>query len=201
MSRLYSYKLSRDYGFAPNPFHGICTLATCKPQIRSSAAVGDLIVGCGSQAIGLAGRLIYAMRVAEKITFQQYWEDPRFVCKRPQFTASMAQAFGDNIYHQNGAQWVQEDSHHSLDGGGLNNANLQRDTRADSVLIATDFVYWGDRAPSVPIAFRDLNKDDLYPAGRFYRCNFSPQMVDAVSAWFDSLRPRGYLGRPNAWAI
>ncbi len=27
----------RDYGFAPNPFHGICTLATCKPVIRRVA--------------------------------------------------------------------------------------------------------------------------------------------------------------------
>ena len=37
---LYSYVITRDYGFAPNPFGGICTLATCKPGIRNHAKVG-----------------------------------------------------------------------------------------------------------------------------------------------------------------
>ena len=35
--RLYSYVFDHDYGFAPNPFHGVCTLATCKPSIREHA--------------------------------------------------------------------------------------------------------------------------------------------------------------------
>ena len=30
--RLHSYVVARDYGFAPNPFLGVCTLATCKPK-------------------------------------------------------------------------------------------------------------------------------------------------------------------------
>ncbi|MFH1865797.1 MAG: hypothetical protein ABIK85_07930, partial [Candidatus Eisenbacteria bacterium] len=38
--RLFSYIVARDYGFAPNPFCGVCTLATCKPKIRESASVG-----------------------------------------------------------------------------------------------------------------------------------------------------------------
>ena len=31
--KLYSYIVARDFGFAPNPFYGFCTLATCKPKI------------------------------------------------------------------------------------------------------------------------------------------------------------------------
>lgn len=31
---LFSYIVRWDHGFAPNPFHGICSLATCKPGIR-----------------------------------------------------------------------------------------------------------------------------------------------------------------------
>jgi len=38
---LHSYVVARDYGFAPNPFFGFCTLATCKPRLRSVAQVGD----------------------------------------------------------------------------------------------------------------------------------------------------------------
>lgn len=37
---LYSYVIKRDYGFAPNPFENICSLATCKPQIRERALEG-----------------------------------------------------------------------------------------------------------------------------------------------------------------
>ena len=34
---LYSYTVAADTGFAPNPFHGFCTLACCKPGIRRTA--------------------------------------------------------------------------------------------------------------------------------------------------------------------
>ena len=46
-SHLYVYIITRDFGFAPNPFHGRCTLATCKPGIRKSAKVGDWVLGVG----------------------------------------------------------------------------------------------------------------------------------------------------------
>ena len=34
---VYSYIVAYDSGFAPNPFHGTCTLACCKPTIRRTA--------------------------------------------------------------------------------------------------------------------------------------------------------------------
>ena len=75
--RLYSYIVANDTGFAPNPFHGYCTLATCKPRIRKTARVGDWIVGTGSKRNGKAGYAVYAMRVTEIMTFDEYWSDPR----------------------------------------------------------------------------------------------------------------------------
>jgi Nucleotide modification associated domain 2 len=76
--RVYSYVIDHDLGFAPNPFHGICTLAACKPKIRQYAEVGDYIVGTGSRPNGGLGRLIYWMRIDEIIDFDRYWSDPRF---------------------------------------------------------------------------------------------------------------------------
>lgn len=32
MAKGYSYVVARDFGFAPNPFNGFLTLATCKPK-------------------------------------------------------------------------------------------------------------------------------------------------------------------------
>jgi hypothetical protein len=197
--KVFSYKLVRDYGFAPNPFHGICTLGTCKPQIRGSAQVGDIIVGCGSSALHLEGRVIFAMRVTRKLSFQEYWEDDAFRIKRPNLHSSKSMAFGDNIYHRIGESWCQEDSHHSLEGGQLNHANLVRDTNSDNVLVGEDFVYWGANAVQIPEHLRNYAGEDLYPAWRNYQCRFSPEFRAQVDAWLREFPQRGYLGRPASW--
>ena len=199
MPRIYSYKLSRDFGFAPNPFHGVCTLATCKPQIREGAQVGDLVFGFGSKALNLEERMIFAMRVTEKLSFQQYWDDPRFSAKKASFSSSKAAAFGDNIYHRDRGQWIQEDSHHSLEGGELNKANFDRDLGSENVLVSNDFVYWGAGAPPIPDHLRVLDGDDLYPNGRFFRSRYSEIFRSEVARWFANLPERGNLGRPTCW--
>lgn len=196
---LWSYKVTRDYGFAPNPFFGWLTLACCKPNIRNRAAEGDLVVGCGSAGLKLRGRIIFAMRIAEILPFQDYWDDPRFVSKRPVFTAGRAQTYGDNIYHHDAAgAWVQEDSHHSFAGGVWNNENAKRDLSADAVLVANDFVYWGDQAPLIPPELRDHHGEDLFADVRDYRHNYSIEFVALVGNWFED-GPKGRLGRPINW--
>ena len=115
---MFSYVVARDYGFAPNPFFGVCTLATCKPRVRKTAAIGDWVIGTGSAKRGRQGYLVYAMRVAEALTFNEYWADPRFQQKKPNLRGSLKQAFGDNIYFRDESeQWNQLDSHHSYQGG------------------------------------------------------------------------------------
>lgn len=43
--------MTDDTGFAPNPFFGILTLATCKPGIRLTKKVGDYIAGFTSERL------------------------------------------------------------------------------------------------------------------------------------------------------
>lgn len=198
--RVFSYKITRDYGFAPNPFHGVCTLAACKPQIRSSAQHGDIVVGCGSSANDLAGRVICILRVSGKCSFQQYWDDPRFVLKRPFFKGSRRRAYGDNIYHRDASnRWLQERSHHSFADGSVNKDNLLRDTSSDNVLWSDDFVYFGRAAPLIPKDLRD-SKGDLYPNTRSHRVGYSGDFIVAVETWFRDLPARGQVGRPAAWS-
>lgn len=191
--------MARDFGFAPNPFFGVCTLATCKPQIRSAAVQGDLVLGCGSAANGLAERMIFVMRVDGKMSFQDYWTDPRFQNKKPSMYGGRAHSFGDNIYYREGGNWIQADSHHSFEGGILNIANLNRDTGSDNVLWGTDFTYWGSDAPQIPAIFRNFDGDDIYPSGRGHRSIFSEELVSAFNDWFMQRQPRGQVGRPAAW--
>ena len=77
--RIYVYVLKHDSGFAPNPFHGWCTLACCKPTIRRKARPGDWVVGITPR--DLHNRVAYAMKVDESLTFEEYWSDRRFKAK------------------------------------------------------------------------------------------------------------------------
>ncbi|MCA1971558.1 MAG: hypothetical protein LDL44_01865 [Caenispirillum sp.] len=195
--KLYSYIIARDFGFAPNPFFGVCTLATCKPVIRQHARVGDWIVGTGSRNYDLEGRLVFAMKVEESCSFDQYWDDPRFAMKKPNLHASLMQAVGDNIYHHGpDGNWLQEDSHHSHPGGLPNTANVEKDTQTDRVLISTTFGYWGKDAIAIPPEL------DICHTGRGYRVNFPPRTEASFEEWFMALPDMldadavGYFGEP-----
>ena len=96
----------RDYGFAPNPYFGYCTLATCKPVIRRCAGVGDWIAAFGAAKSPVCGKLVALMRVEECLSFDEYWEDERFKCKRPVFNKGVMHMYGDNIYHHDKEKWV-----------------------------------------------------------------------------------------------
>lgn len=198
--RLFSYVVARDYGFAPNPFYGVCTLATCKPAIRRVASVGDWIVGTGSSLRKRNGFLVYVMCVTETMTFNEYWEDERFRQKRPHLRGSKKQAFGDNIYFRDASgNWHQQNSHHSNEDGSPNMRNIRRDTQTDRVLISTDFAYWGGSGPEIPQAFRDYDGIDIC-ARRHHKSQFPEALVTDFVGWFRSLGAQGFLGAPLDWS-
>jgi len=165
-SYLYAYAITRDYGFAPNPFHSICTLATCKPRIRNSASIGDWILGvAGSNMRDASRKCILLMKVTEKISFQEYWDNSRYSMKKPLRNGSSVRMLGDNIYHKDAkGNWIQEDSHHSNPDGTINLENLDRDTRSDKVLISGYFLYFG--AAAIPI---DLDSIEYHHRIRDFR--------------------------------
>ncbi len=154
--KVYSYVIIRDFGFAPNPFGGVLTLATCKPKIRKNAKVGDLIIGNSNKETG--NLLVYMAKVSEILTFDEYWDDPRFLSKRPRMNGSTKKLNGDNIYHHDSqGNWIQEDSHHSLPDGSVNQKNLERDTGStDKVLICEEFFYFGGDMIKFPDIFKEL---------------------------------------------
>jgi hypothetical protein len=157
---VYSYLIEHDLGLAPNPFGGYCTLAVCKPKIRGSnkLKLGDWVLGTGSQALEkssgrkrLRSKLIYAMKVTERISFEDYWADPRFQYKKPVMNGTLVTMFGDNFYHRDkDGNWIQEDSAHSRMDGSCNFEHLKTDTSGKNVLIAQHFYYFGEKAPTIP---------------------------------------------------
>lgn len=194
--------MDRDWGFAPNPFFGFCTVACCKPTIRRVAEVGDIIVGTGTKSKGLSGRLVFVMRVTEKMDFQSYWADPRFFRKRPTMTKGRMVGYGDNIYQPDeGGNWTQIPSHHSLANGAENLYNKNKDTSSNHVLISDQYVYWGGDGPSVPNYLRDFEGVDLCaPTQGHISAKIFPEMADAVSEFLDGLGKPRIRGRPARWS-
>ena len=188
---IYSYKITRDFGFAPNPFYAVCTLATCKPDIRGAAKVGDWILGFGAAAHGglLRRKLIFAMQVEQILTFNEYWESEEFQCKKPVMNGSVKQTYGDNIYHKEKGVWKQSDSHHSNPDGTPNQDNLRKDTSADAVLISRKYWYFGKNAQKMPkelselvAEWRNYKKFDGYD--------------ETLETWLSTFEDSGYLGEP-----
>ncbi len=196
--KLLSYIIARDFGFAPNPFYGWCTLATCKPRVRDAAAVGDWVIGTGAKGkYNLAGCLVFAMHVEEVCDFDTYWRDPRFLAKKPVLNGSLKQLYGDNIYHLERGQWIQEDSHHSYTGGRLNRYNLARDTSVNRVLLSRCFVYFGQNAPVIPKRFRPYGPtgEEICCSGQGHRV-LSLKLPEIFQTWLEKRGVWGLRGMP-----
>lgn len=196
MPELFSYVVARDYGFAPNPFQGYCTLATCKPDIRKAAKLGDWIVGTGSKKNDLGRHIVYAMCVTEAMTFNEYWSDSRFRSKRPDMHSSISRAFGDNICHRDRSGcWYQHDSHHSFADRTTNRTNIVRDTKANRVLVSDDFIYWGGSGPEIPL----FSGHDICKNGQGYKRKFPADVIDEFIDWIRNFNDRGCIGDPLDW--
>lgn len=191
--RIFSYVVDRDYGFAPNPFHGICTLAACKPVIRRVASVGDFVVGITPKAFG--NRLCFAMEVDAKVSFDDYWSSPEYALKKPVFNKSYKFNFGDNIYFKKpDGSWHQQNSHHTHEDGTPIQENIDTDTGStDQVLIGRNFSYWGGSPLEIPPHLSALK------IGRGHKSEFSDEFVAAFIVWFRGLS-KGMNSSPERWS-
>jgi hypothetical protein len=168
-------------------------------MIRRKASVGDWVIGTGAAGNGLTEHLVYAMKVTETLTFDEYFTDPRFAAKKPNLAGSLKQAFGDNIYRRDeDGDWLQLDSHHSLANGSPNPSNIANDTQTNRILLSEHFSYFGAEAREIPTHVRIHGAADLI-AGRGYKNHFDPEHVKQFVEWFEELDISGADGRPREW--
>ena len=160
-TRYYFYIITRDYGFAPNPFYGYCTLACCKPSIRQQARKGDWVIGLGSNNLKCRGSLIFAMKVTEILSFNEYYKDARFRLKKPNVNGSFKAMHGDNVYHKKPkGKWIQDDCHHHHADRKVRCKNIQKDVQSNKVLISDHFFYFGKNYISKPTGLFHEIKDE-----------------------------------------
>jgi hypothetical protein len=190
--QVFTYILTHDSGFAPNPFWGFCTLACCKPAIRRSAKVGDLIVGLTPK--GRGHQVAYFMEVAEVLTYPEYWRDARFAQKVPRWNSpTIVERCGDNCYRPIGPmQFHQLPSCHSHPDGSENGESKATDLSGRRVLIGQRFAYFGRSAGNLP------SELSFAIPGRGHRCRFTDDQVRVFRDVIAAL-PTGVHGAPARW--
>ena len=192
--KIYSYVVRYDSGFAPNPFGKFCTLATCKPRIRKKIQPEDWIIGTGSVENVGNEKLIYAMQVEQKISFDEYWNDKRFQYKKVIWKSSNPiKRLGDNIYwkDENGI-FHQKPSKHSNKDGTENKELLKHDLSGIYVLISKNFYYFGKSAINIPKDYQYIIKK-----GPGHKCNFTNDQVNKFINCLKSLSyEEGYQNEP-----
>ncbi|MYC57238.1 MAG: hypothetical protein F4X48_01415 [Acidimicrobiia bacterium] len=149
-----------------------------------------------------AGKLVYAMKVEEAMSFDDYWNDPRFRYKKPKRTGRQKSQCGDNIYHSDleSGSWIQAPSYHSNENGSTHFGHLTHDTNPPRTLISRQFVYYGKSAIDVPNHILFYDKPDRFNGIRGHRCNFPPTLEKAMVEWLEGLtRSPGVHGTPTNW--
>lgn len=196
---IHAYIMTNDSGFAPNPYHGFCTLANCKPQIRERANVGDWVVGLAGKGIRRgAGKdaekshVVYAMQVDEVVTHAEYGSRAAFKEKRPH-PKNPECAAGDAIYYMNrrGGYVQRSNPNHG-------SSHMDRDVRSsDRVLISRNFVYFGHLLPVLPDAVGRVRFEGIGGIGpgipdddRYAFFTWLESTVNEHGGW-------GQLGEPN----
>ena len=190
---LFSYIVTHDTGFSPNPFWGYCTLACCKPAIRRTAKEGDWIVGLSPKS--RQNRIVFLMRVDEIKGFDEYWNDRRFHCKKPGFNTDFASRCGDNIYEPNSrGGFRQIASLHSNEKCKTREDSKKKklDLSGQNVLISENFAYFGGRAEELPLGLRSLM------VKRGHRSRFTDDALSEFSCFAKTVR-FGVHAAPNEW--
>jgi hypothetical protein len=148
--KLFSYCIPYDDGAAPNPFWGLCTLTICKPAIRRTASIGDWVIATGAKNVpnhgDLSNRLVYAMKVTNKLTLEEYDNFCRlyFPEKIPDWNnEDFRRRLGDCIYDYSVGEPSQRKCVHNM-------GNMETDLSGEYALLSGHFYYFGNKPVELP---------------------------------------------------
>ena len=196
MEKLASYVVTKDAGFAPNPFWGYCTVAACTPNHqRLALGEGDWIVGYGSKERN--HELVYAMCVSAVLEFDEYYDDPRFQTKKPRRNGTWQERCGDNIYFMGeDGEYKQAFTYYHVGPEYLKNDTRRRGRSQERprVFVSDHFFYFGEKAPLIP---EEYKSESLFPGGRGCRYARDLELAQKFVQWLESEFPLGVAGLPR----
>jgi hypothetical protein len=161
MPRIFSYKMTHDTGFAPNPFWKVLTLATCKPLLRKKKNIDNYWIAgftskelCKTQVAG-SEKLIYLMKISKRLLIADYYRDEQFRKKIPVTGAEEhVKKVGDNIYKpitnnpNDIDEFIQIENSHHWDRMNSREClfNKKKDLSGRYVLTSNEYYYFGEKA-------------------------------------------------------
>ena len=149
--RVWRYVITVDRGGAPNFEPPMATLTLCKPRIREKAKCGELVLAFNGSSLNPyePHSVRWAGIVSELVPMSKYWDDRRFIAKRPElYGGKRAGGLADNIYvttPEGRLTQVKNETHVPAD--------TERDVGGINVLVFQQVWYFGSTAPVIPREF------------------------------------------------
>jgi hypothetical protein len=190
MGRIFFYKLTVDAGAAPCVERGILSLAICKPMMRSSAEVDDLIFGFTANSLDPQNRLIYAARITKKLPNGEYYEGDSFSARH------------DCIYMPRAGRYVRRGNakFHDKPSDLTHDLGSHPEYARANVLLSADFRYFGAKGTAEYKSKYRLIRSAVESLGRGQRVNLSPELRKqflAMKKWLWGTSGSKVLGRPT----
>jgi hypothetical protein len=199
VTKVCAYMMRWDSGLAPNPFHGVCTLALCTPNhMRADLGRGDWIIGLAAKDVrhrffGDADlwRMIYAMRVDDRLTLDDYYHRPEYRRKRPDKSGSRLRQCGDNFYKITAGEI--RHTGESTEHQGMDHV----DGYGDRVFVGQKYWYFGRSALALPAttwalklrsAFQPVAVGIRYLMGGD-RTKWIPEDFRSFETWLEQQQP------------
>jgi hypothetical protein len=192
--RLCSHVVTHDTGLAPNPLHGYCTSAVCTPShMNLRLKESDWLIGNSPNEDG--NRLVYAMRIWDVLSMNEYFDDGRFKHKKPKPDGTLEEQCGDNIYFQNGAgHWKRLPSRfHNQCSNFIK--DIGRNPAGHPVFVAEHFYYFGCKRVAIPDDFVDV-----IHRGQSVHYTRDHHLADSFVTWLEANHEPGVRGTPRDMA-
>ena len=201
MGKLFSYKLTRDTGFAPCPFGGFISLGTCKPKIRQYKNIDDWIAGFTSIELDKKYRdnirMIFLMKIERKVTFDEYWNSKEFSIKKPnKNSVNIIERVGDNYYKPVVKNPLSHRDYKQIPNLHHDSSNQKKDISGIYVLISKEFYYFGQSPILIPY--------NIHPDVPKYQAGHGVETKDIIrrQAFLDYMKSNYKIGiydRPHSW--
>jgi hypothetical protein len=190
MPRIYFYKLTADNGGAPCVQDGLLSLAICKPMIRTTAELEDVIFGFAANSLHRDNRLIYIARIGKKVCNGDYYREKRFANR------------GDCVYewHRSRVAWRHDALHHGPKDL-VHDLGHPPHYKKANVLLSTDFRYFGASGTADYKSRFQLVKKAVEQLGRGHRVTHSEPLRMELKAlkqhaWENN--PKRVAGEPTS---
>lgn len=173
-----------------------------KRSIDPTISITDMgiwIIGIAGKKLDFAGsnrygRIVYAMQVSEVLTFEEYWTDPRFIDKKPNYTPKEEVLF--NKGHEGNYRFFKNNINCRILG---DNIEGHYDAGSRHVLISDRFEYYGSDSENQMklLDYLYLSENDTMRGERKYPSSSGKPIPAAIKEYIDTtFKARKCLARP-----